>query len=151
MFRAIAPAIIAVAAIPCGASQGDLEGPVDLSRYQWKNRLLFVIAPTRDEPSFDTLHRTLAARGADLADRDLVVFELVESGLSTKDGEPLDPAKARLLRDRFGVPLGAFSVILVGKDGGVKLDRRDQTGLEEILALIDSMPMRQHEMRRKNP
>jgi hypothetical protein len=66
------------------------------------------------------------------------------------DEEPLSPATARLLRERFRVPSGAFSIILVGKDGGVKLDRQDRTSLEEIFALIDSMPMRQQEMRRKN-
>ena len=151
MFRAVVPAIIAVVAFSAGASQSELEGAVDLSQYEWKNRLVFVFAPTREEPSFHTFHESLMAREADVADRDLVVFELLESGPSTRDGESLDPAAARLLRERFGVPDGAFSIILVGKDGGVKLDRQQRTSLEEIFALIDSMPMRQHEMRRENP
>ena len=151
MFRAVVPAIIAVVAFSAGASQSELEGAVDLSQYEWKNRLVFVFAPTREEPSFHTFHESLMAREADVANRDLVVFELLESEPSTKDGESLDPAAARLLRERFGVADGAFSVILVGKDGGVKLDRQQQTSLEDIFALIDSMPMRQHEMRRENP
>ncbi|MFO7687606.1 MAG: DUF4174 domain-containing protein [Desulfobacterales bacterium] len=37
----------------------------------------------------------------------------------------------------------------MGKDGGIKLKRNDQVRLEEIFQLIDSMPMRQDEMRQK--
>jgi hypothetical protein len=151
MFRTVIPAIIAVVAFSAGASESDAEGAVDLSHYQWKNRLLLVFAPTPEEPSFHALQESLVARGAGIADRDLVVFEVLESGPSTRDGEPLDPATARQLRERLRVPSGAFSLILVGKDGGVKLDRQDRTSLVEIFALIDSMPMRQQEMRRDNP
>ena len=36
-------------------------------------------------------------------------------------------------------------LILIGKDGGIKLNSR-KTSLEEIFSLIDTMPMRQEEM-----
>jgi hypothetical protein len=151
MRQLIIPSTIAIVALSAGASQSRAGGAVDLSQHQWKNRLLLVFAPTRDEPSFDALHESLVGRGAEIADRDLVVFEVLESGRSLKDGEPLHADSAALLRERFGVPSGSFSVILIGKDGGVKLDRQDRPSLDEIFALIDSMPMRQHEMRRDNP
>jgi hypothetical protein len=48
------------------------------------------------------------------------------------------------------VPSSAFSLILVGKDGGIKLKRSDQVDLREVFELIDSMPMRQNEMRQKS-
>jgi hypothetical protein len=38
----------------------------------------------------------------------------------------------------------------VGKDGSVKLNRQEQTRLEDIFALIDAMPMRREEMRQKS-
>jgi hypothetical protein len=40
-------------------------------------------------------------------------------------------------------------VILIGKDGGEKLSREEGTTLGEIFGLIDTMPMRRREMRRK--
>ncbi len=123
---------------------------MDLRQYQWANRLLLVFAPALGEPLFRALHESVAERRADIEDRDLVVFEMLETGPSNQDGEALDPEEARLLRERFRVPSGTFSVILVGKDGEVKLERQDRTSLEEIFALIDSMPMRQQEMRREN-
>ena len=38
-----------------------------------------------------------------------------------------------------------FRLILIGKDGWIKLNTR-KTSLEEIFSLIDRMPMRQEEM-----
>jgi len=151
VIRAVAPAIIAVVAVSAGASESEVGSAVDLRQYQWKNRILLVFAPTQGEPLFQALHESVAARRADVEDRDLVVFEVLENGPSFQDGEILDPAEARTLRERFRVPGWVFSVILVGKDGGVKLERQDRTSLEEIFAVIDAMPMRQQEMRRSNP
>jgi len=148
MSRAIVAAIIVVVALSAGGSQNERETTVDLNQYRWKNRLLLLFTPTRDHPWFDSLHGSLMTRKVDVADRDLVVFEVLESGLSTVDTEPLDPGTAEMLREKFGVAEGSFSVILVGKDGGVKLDHQDHISLEEIFALIDAMPMRQEEMRR---
>jgi hypothetical protein len=47
------------------------------------------------------------------------------------------------------VSRGEFAVILMGKDGGIKLRRQSQTKLTDIFALIDAMPMRREEMRQK--
>ena len=40
----------------------------------------------------------------------------------------------------------AFRVRLVGKDGGVKLDRGEPVDIPTLFALIDAMPMRRAEM-----
>jgi len=44
---------------------------------------------------------------------------------------------------------GAFTVVLIGKDGGEKLRREEGANLGEIFGLIDTMPMRRREMRGK--
>ena len=54
------------------------------------------------------------------------------------------------LRKRYNVNQGEFAVILVGKDGGIKLNRQNETRLEEIFDLIDAMPMRREEIRQKS-
>lgn len=120
--------------------------PIDLSRYKWKNRLLFVLAPDRSHPAFQQLHDQIARQAEGAANRDLVVFEIIGSGRSTVDNDTLSPASAHRLRQRFEVPESDFAVILVGKDGGVKLEQRTKTRLEEIFSLIDAMPMRRMEM-----
>jgi hypothetical protein len=61
----------------------------------------------------------------------------------------LDPQTVASIQKRFDVSPKSFAVVLVGKDGGVKLKRNVKVRLEEVFTLIDSMPMRQDEMRQK--
>ena len=123
---------------------------MDLTQFQWKNRLLFLFAPDRSDPLFKNLQSELIAKKSEVKDRDLVVFEVLERGPSRMNTAPIDRQAADSIRDRFSVPQNTFSLILVGKDGGIKLKRHDQASLEEVFELIDSMPMRQNEMRQKN-
>ena len=122
---------------------------MDLDQFKWKNRLLLLFSPDRDHPLFEKLHRSISDRKTDVEDRDLVVFEILESGSSSMDNKQIDAQTAHSIRQHYRVPSSNFTVILVGKDGGVKLRRQDETQLVDIFGLIDSMPMRQQEMRQK--
>lgn len=133
-----------------GSHQNTRGDVLDLSQFQWKNRLLFLFAPDRNQPFFDHLHRSIVEQAAEIQDRDLVIFEIFESGPSHMDMVDLDLQTTRLLREKFAIQKGDFSVILIGKDGGIKLNRREQTNLEDIFGLIDAMPMRREEIRRKD-
>lgn len=83
-------------------------------------------------------------------DRDLVVFEILESGPSTMNTTQMDPQTAASLRKHFDLTQKTFALILLGKDGGIKLKRNDRVKLDDIFTLIDSMPMRKDEMRQKS-
>jgi hypothetical protein len=64
--------------------------------------------------------------------------------------QDLTPDAARRERPELGVkPEAAFEVLLVGKDGGVKLSSLTPVPAADLTALIDTMPMRQSEMRRR--
>jgi len=141
---------MAIATILPGSGRNAIAEPLNISQFQWKNRLLFLFAPNRNHPLFEPLHKSLAARKSEAADRDLVVFEILESGPSSMNTEYLDTQAAQKLRDKFDVQRGRFAVILVGKDGGIKLNRQEHTPLKDIFALIDAMPMRREEMRQKS-
>jgi hypothetical protein len=123
---------------------------MDLTQFQWKNRLLFLFAPDGNYPLFKNLQNQLMAQKAEVEDRDLVVFEVTAQGPSRMNTTSLDRQQADSIRDHFAVPRNTFSLILVGKDGGTKLKRHDQIDIAAVFELIDSMPMRQNEMRQKN-
>jgi hypothetical protein len=123
---------------------------MDLTHFQWKNRLLFIFAQDDSDPLFKDLKSQIVAQKAEVDDRDLIVFELPAQGPARMNTSPLDQKEADSIRNHFAVPSNAFCLILVGKDGGIKLKRSDQVDLREIFGLIDSMPMRQREMRQKS-
>ena len=123
---------------------------MDLTQFQWKNRLLFLFAPDSSDPSFHHLQNQIIDQKSEVEDRDLVVFSVLVQGPSQTDTTALDRQAADSIRERFAVPPNAFSLILIGKDGGVKLKREDPVDLVEVFELIDSMPMRRNEMQQKN-
>jgi hypothetical protein len=124
--------------------------PMDLAQFQWENRLLFLFAPDESNPYFKRLQSEITKQPYEVEDRDLVIFEILEQGPSRMNTTPLDRQTANSIRDHFEVPQRLFTLILVGKDGGVKLKRNDQVNLTDVFGLIDSMPMRQNEMQQKN-
>jgi hypothetical protein len=124
---------------------------MDLSEFRWKNRLLFLFAPDSSHPLLKNLQTEIVSQKPEVEERDLVIFEILERGSSRMDAKILDHETADAIRKHFGVSEDEFTLILVGKDGGTKLRRQDPTGLKSIFDLIDSMPMRQNEMRRKIP
>jgi hypothetical protein len=95
--------------------------PMDLTQFQWKNRLLFLFAPEDNHLLFQNLQRQIMSHKAEVEDRDLVVFELLAQGPSRTNTAPLDRQDAKSIRDHFAIPRNSFSLILVGKDGGIKL------------------------------
>jgi len=122
---------------------------MDFDQFKWKNRLLFLFASERNDPFFRDLKGEISDRKNEVDDRDLVVFEILEFGPSTMNTTQMDPQTAASHRKHFDLPPKTFMLILLGKDGGIKLKRNDRVKLEEIFSLIDSMPMRKDEMRQK--
>jgi len=137
---------LALAVGPVGSAAAAV---IDLKQYQWQHRLLLLFAPSAEDPAYRALGRELQEQAQGVQDRDLVVFHVLEQGQSSVAGQEISPAAAQALRQRFAVRPGLFTVVLVGKDGGVKLQHTGQVALADIFALIDSMPMRQQERRRQ--
>ncbi len=124
--------------------------PMDLTQFQWKNRLLFIFAPDSSHPLFKQLQSQIMDQKSEVEDRDLAVFSVLAQGPSQMNTTAIDRQEADSIRDRFGISPNAFSLILIGKDGGIKLKRSDPVDLTEIFELIDSMPMRRNEIQQQN-
>lgn len=118
----------------------------NLERYQWKNRPFLIFAPSEANAAYGLQARRLDAERDGVRDREIVLFEIVAQAESRAAGEPLDAVTVDAIRKRFGVGEDEFAVILVGKDGTEKRRWSIPVEMEEVFALIDSMPMRHEEM-----
>ena len=133
-----------------GAALGKDTDSVDLNAYQWKNRLLLLFASSEENPAYLTLKKEIDRQAMEVKNRDLLVFYVLEKGKSRLDSERLTPDQALFLRKRLSVSSGRFTIILIGKDGGEKIRQESPIDLKEIFAIIDAMPMRQQEMKKKS-
>lgn len=126
-------------------------GPVtvvaaDLGDYRWERRPLLLFAPTDTDPRLAETQRRIEASRCDFVGRDMVLGVVVGEGDSTLDGEVIDAGETNRLVERYAIDANAFTVVLIGKDGGEKLRVKEVPDLSAVYALIDGMPMRRDEM-----
>jgi hypothetical protein len=124
-----------------------------------KNRVLLIFAPSDQTPDFQRQFDLLSKHRDDLRDRDLILLPIVTIANPPTTADTLrvshppiaSPTDQLALRHSFHVAPGAFTVILIGKDGGEKLRQHTPISIDKLNAIIDAMPMRQHEMRQPKP
>ena len=105
---------------------------VNLDDFKWQARPLIVFADSPFDPAFTEQMDLLTQDLPDLIDRDILwVF----------DTAPDAPSDVRKMLRPHG-----FGVVLIGKDGGMKLRNALPWDMREISRVIDKMPMRQREV-----
>lgn len=103
----------------------------DLSDLRWEKRPVLLFAPSRDDPAYTRQMALFESARDALAERDIVVLS---------DTDPKAPSKLRQ-----GFQPGGFKLVLIGKDGGIKLEENGILTPQQLFAVIDSMPMRRRE------
>lgn len=127
----ISAVLLSFAASPLAAQEA--ERP--LAPYLWEKRPVVVFADTPEDPQFRRQMELLAQEAEMLEKRDVVVLT------------DTDPAARSALRSRLR-PRG-FQLVIVGKDGQVKLRKPRPWTVREIGRVIDKMPLRQQEIRQR--
>lgn len=104
-----------------------------LAPYLWESRPIIVFADSEKDPRFTRQMANFEEQIEDMEERDVVI--LVDT----------DPAAKSDLRKKLR-PRG-FNVVLIGKDGQIKLRTPHPIEVEALSRHIDRMPMRRREMR----
>ncbi|MBK0329149.1 DUF4174 domain-containing protein [Rhodobacteraceae bacterium F11138] len=110
-------------------------GDSDLSEFLWTNRPIVVFADSPADPRYIEQMERLQDRHDMLADRDVVILT------------DTDPKAGSVLRKKLR-PRG-FMLVLVGKDGEVKLRKPLPWTVREITRSIDKNPEREREINRR--
>ena len=106
-----------------------------LEQYEWTHRPLIIFANSENDVNFNRQISMLERNSDALRERDIIVIT---------DTSPQTPSELRTtLRPR------GFSLVLVGKDGQVKLRKPFPWNVRELSRVIDKMPMRRQEMRER--
>lgn len=103
-----------------------------LDTYLWEARPVIVFADSEKDPRFVRQMDALDGATDEMAERDVVI-------LTDTDPSTLSPLRKRLR------PRG-FQILLIGKDGQIKLRRPHPISAEDLNRQIDRMPMRRREM-----
>ncbi len=125
--RRIIAQILTVIAVPAWGTEA-----ADIDSYLWKARPLVIFAPSQDDPRLVQQLEWLEDRMDEIEERDVVVIVDVQSD------EP------SALRAQFHPR--DFQILLIGKDGDVKLRKPFPWNVRELSRAIDKMPMRLQEI-----
>lgn len=101
----------------------------NLEEYQWRNRLLILFGDSSTE-AFLRQKQLLTKEKASLEERAILILE-----------------GNRQLQEQLQLNAAFEGIILIGKDGGIKLKKPFTVQPEAIFSLIDGMPMRKAEIR----
>ncbi|WP_161992601.1 DUF4174 domain-containing protein [Aureimonas leprariae] len=121
-----------------GAASGEpLEG------LRWQKRLLLVF--TQGDTERERRQRD-ALPDEGLRERDMLLIRVPQDGEVSVPGVGAVPSAD--IRSAYGVADAAsFTVILVGKDGGIKRRSSEPIAARDLFGTVDAMPMRRQETR----
>lgn len=125
---------------------------IKLSDFGWEKRIVVLYATDKENESYQTQLIRISNSKKDFEERNLItisIFKDSENGYLNND--PIDIDSTEAIVDRFDLNEENRNVaILVGYDGGEKERYELPVELEKIYALIDTMSIRQMEMRSEN-
>ena len=114
-----------------------------LDQLRWQHRIILVSQPESCDEDISNLRSSVA----EVLDRDILWFAFCAGGVATNFSGTLGEGFTQRVQQKYfdgDQPIA----VLIGKDGGVK----NQASSLDLIALnqqIDTMPMRQREMREK--
>jgi hypothetical protein len=141
-------ALFLAAAFSISAAGGAMAETIE--DYKGENRLLLIFSPDVIDDRYDRQMQQLLRNSVEVRERDLLPIEVIGvepvrvDALTEPDMDQVE------LRERFEAPEGGFKVVLLGKDGTVKMTSESPIPAERLFEKIDSMPMRQREMRERD-
>ncbi len=120
-------------------------GDNPLQAERWRTRPLVIVVPASSDPLLAQFEHTLRGETVRAAflEREMVLYTVV-AGAGRREQQSLSANQTRALLDAVGVSASSpGTVVLVGKDGGVKVRKGGSVSFDELFATIDQMPMRQ--------
>lgn len=143
--RSLTLAVLLAVAGPLLAADGD----TPLAQERGRSRPLIIIASSSVDPTLVTLKKSLdePANKEAFAKRSMVLYTIVALA-GQRNGKDMDAqATMALIRElKLSVlDKDQAQVILIGKDGEKKIDRKGAIDPGEIFSTIDQMPMAEKE------
>jgi len=125
----------------------------DLNKHLWKNRVLLIMTQNQDSMDYQDQIAEFYKFPSELKERKMLIYHVLPQRY-TLINDAVDPEQnewvsSSALFDKFDGKNVDFKVVLIGLDGGNKLEKNGLLSAEELFGTIDSMPMRRAELKKK--
>lgn len=116
-----------------------------LDGYLFDTRPILLFTSSSKHPKFLQQLSAFAQFECEFYKRDMEVLTIVGNSDSVIDGDRLTNEDVSFLKDELEVGTYSELLVLVGKDGRVKLRAHMPLNASDLLRLVDAMPMRRLE------
>ena len=120
----------------------------NIEKHQWKHRVLLIFTDDKNADDFKDQIKVLSEEKKGLVERKLVIYQFTKNNFRADFNEVWTSSNS--LHRKYVNINDSFKVLLLGLDGGVKLEQNKVLSLEKLFTIIDGMPMRRSELKRKN-
>ncbi|WP_456268610.1 DUF4174 domain-containing protein [Kushneria sp. AK178] len=137
------PALLAAALTGGGAQAGEIDPAANpLLADKWQSRPLILVTPSADNSDYERMRGIVETQRDAFNDREMVLYT-VEEGTGMKEDQALTEAETGALLHALGLSAqGPLTTVLVGKDGGKKVEQQGFVDPRQLFDTIDNMPMR---------
>lgn len=118
-----------------------------LKSLQWKNRVVIIYSNQSNDVDYQNQFALLKEQEEELVERDVIVLSVFEEGRKA-GGASLAKGWGKPIYEQYFSSDNNFQLILIGKDGGLKFKNSQITNIQELIEVIDRMPMRKAEMKK---
>jgi len=119
------------------------EKPKQLEDFRWKNRLVLIFQ--NDNEPKEVLSDSLLK---EIKERKIIYFFIGE-GMKSNAEIDFSSTYREGLKNRYQMGKIKNSWVLIGLDGGIKMRKEEELDWSLVFKTIDSMPMRQSEIKYK--
>lgn len=125
----------------------------NLKEHEWKNRIIIVKSSDIKSKKYREQLKEFRNSIEELIDRKFILYKITgddfvlidyENSKLNNSGKISGKLTEKVLNEKED-----FEVILIGLDGGIKLQRTELLTKENLFKITDSMPMRRDELTRK--
>ena len=128
-----------------------------MDQFLWQKRPLILLTTDKSNTDYTRQNAAISKTLSAMKDRDMVLIEVIDGKTPDKKCCFLLMVKLCLIYKHvlylniliFVPEQEKFRLLLIGKDGGTKFVKNHFVEMKYILSIIDSMPMRQQEMKKK--
>jgi len=119
----------------------------NLEKHLWNDRVLLIITPSLENGNSKKQLAELNDNVKALKERKLVVYQITPKAYRTILPKSSGWMENKEFAKRFFVVKNPLKVILIGLDGGIKLEQNTFLSNNKLFNTIDAMPIRRSELK----
>src|SRR6056297_503527 len=123
----------------------------DLEKHKWTNRVLIVKTVDAESNKYQEQIKEFTNSPEELIDRKLILYKIVNNDFTLTNYKNSAFNSSGKISGKLAENIldakENFEVILIGLDGGIKMQQTKILTKEHLFNTIDAMPMRQNEMK----